>query len=258
MQHLFSQPNYFDDERIDLTDLVRKKNINKKSFTYESVAQKLKSRIEFFWLPNLSPVKSLKWIQKTSIALDHKAVKLRLGLINSKHSPGLWKFNNLLLKDKTYVSLITDSYPDIIQKYSNIKDPKLKWELIKMEIWGITIPYTKNRAREVWEIENELEKRLETLDGKIYSGEETSESKEKEYEHLKIGLRHIYEKKAEGAIFRSKVRWIQEGKKLTKYFFNLERKNFNKKVISELRMADGHVTVNESQIMKEAGFSTVL
>ena len=122
-----------------------------------------------------------------------------------------------------------------------------------MEIRGITIPYTKNRAREVWEIENELEKRLETLDGKIYSGEETSESKEKEYEHLKIGLRYIYEKKAEGAIFR----WIQEGKKLKKYFFNLERKNFNK-VISELRMADGHVTVNESQIMKEAGFSTVL
>lgn len=57
--------NYFDDERIDLTDVVRKKkNTNKKSFTYESVAQKLKSRIEFFWLPNLSPVKSLKWIQK--------------------------------------------------------------------------------------------------------------------------------------------------------------------------------------------------
>ena len=71
---------------------------------------------------------------KTSIALYHKAVKLRLSLINSKHGSGLWKFNNLLLKDKTYVRLITDSYPDIIQKYSNIKDPKLKWELIKMEI----------------------------------------------------------------------------------------------------------------------------
>ena len=75
---------------------------------------------------------------------------------------------------------------------------------------------------------------------------------------MKIGPCRIYEKRAEGAIFRSKVRWIQEGKKLAKYFFNLERKNFNKKVISELRMADGHVTVNESQIMKEAGFSTVL
>ena len=74
---------------------------------------------------------------------------------------------------------------------------------------------------------------------------------------MKIGLRHIYEKKAEGAIFRSKVRWIQESKKLTKHFFNLEKKNFNEKVISELRMADGHVSVNESQIMKETEFSTV-
>ena len=81
-----------------------------------------------------------------------------------------------------------------------------------MEIWGITIPYTKNRAREVWEIENELEKRLETLDWKIYSGEETSESKVKEYEHLKIGLRHIYEKKAEGAIFAQKYAGSRKAK----------------------------------------------
>ena len=74
---------------------------------------------------------------KTSIAPDHKAVKLRFNLINSKRGPGLWKFNNSLLKDETYVNLISDSYPDIIQKYSNINDPKLKWELIKMEIRGL-------------------------------------------------------------------------------------------------------------------------
>ena len=58
-------------------------------------------------------------------------------------------------------------------------------------------------------------------------------------------------KRAEGAIFRSKVRWIQEGKKPTKYFFNMERKNFNKKIISELTVADGCLTVNENQIMHE-------
>ena len=58
-------------------------------------------------------------------------------------------------------------------------------------------------------------------------------------------------KRAEGAIFRSKVRWIQEGEKPTKYFFNMERKNFNKKIISELTVADGCLTVNENQIMHE-------
>ena len=160
---------------------------------------------------------------KTSIAPDHKAVKLRLNLINSKRGPGLWKFNNSLLKDETYVNLIQDSYPDIIEKYSNINDPKLKWELIKMEIKGLTIPYSKNKARKMRQTEGELEKRLELLNEKFDHGEDTTESERKEYEHLKTELRHIYEKRAQGAIFCSKVRWIQEGEKPTKYFFNMEK-----------------------------------
>lgn len=76
-----------------------------------------------------------------------------------------------------------------------------------MEIWGIIIFYIKNRVREVWEIENEFEKCLEILDGKIYSGEEILEFKEKEY-ILKIGFCYIYEKKVEGVIFCLKVSWI--------------------------------------------------
>ena len=37
----------------------------------------------------------------------------------------------------------------------------------------------------------------------------------------------------------------------TKYFFNMEKKNFNKKAITELKIPEGHVIANESQIMKE-------
>jgi len=77
------------------------------------------------------------------------------------------------------------------------------------------------------------------------------ESEIKEYEYLKHELKRLYEKKAEGAIFRSKVRWIEEGEKPTKYFFNMEKKNFNKKVITELKISEGHVTANASQIMEE-------
>ena len=120
-----------------------------------------------------------------------------------------------------------------------------------MEIRGLTIPYSKNKASKMRKTEDELEKRLELLNGKFDQGEDTTESERKEYEHLKTELRHIYEKRAEGAIFRSKVRWIQEGEKPTKYFFNMERKNFNRKIISELIVADGGLTVNENQIMDE-------
>ena len=89
------------------------------------------------------------------------------------------------------------------------------------------------------------------MDEKINSGECTTDAEHKEHEHLKIELRNIHEKRAEGAIFRSKVRWIKEGEKLTNYFFNMESRNFNKQIISELATTEGYVTNDEKQIMEE-------
>ena len=51
-----------------------------------------------------------------------------------------------------------------------------------------------------------------------------------DYDNLKLELQRIYEAKGKRAIFRSKVRWVEQGEKPTKYFFNLEKRNFNRKV----------------------------
>ena len=42
------------------------------------------------------------------------------------------------------------------------------------------------------------------------------------------------EAKGKGAIFRSKIRWIEKGEKPTRYFFNLEKRNYHKKIVSQL------------------------
>ena len=39
-------------------------------------------------------------------------------------------------------------------------------------------------------------------------------------------LNSLYELKGKEAIFRSKVKWIDQGRKPIKYFFNLEKKNY--------------------------------
>lgn len=39
-------------------------------------------------------------------------------------------------------------------------------------------------------------------------------------------------------MFRSKCLWIEEGERLTKYFFNLEKQNYKRKTITELRIED--------------------
>jgi len=54
---------------------------------------------------------------------------------------------------------------------------------------------------------------------------------------LKKELREIYEEKGRrGAIFRSKGRLTEHGEKPTKYFFNLEKTRYEKKIISQLKI----------------------
>jgi len=81
--------------------------------------------------------------------------------------PGLWKFNNSLLKDKNYLILITESNPIISEKYANIVDKRLRWELIKMDIRSTTIPLAAHKAKEFRKQESDLQKRLDEIDKSI-------------------------------------------------------------------------------------------
>ena len=60
---------------------------------------------------------------RASIAPDHKAVFLGMNLNEEfKRGPGLWKFNNTLLQDESYLQLIKDYYPCILQKYAEVNN----------------------------------------------------------------------------------------------------------------------------------------
>ena len=47
-------------------------------------------------------------------------------------------------------------------------------------------------------------------------------------------------------MFRSKSRWLEEGERPTKYFFNLEKRNYNKKTVTELNI-DNDTTVKDEK-----------
>lgn len=69
-----------------------------------------------------------------------------------------------------------------------------------------------------------------------------------EYQNLKTELQTISENKGRVAVFRSKCRWVENGERHTKYFFNLKKKNYKKKTITELRMEDS-ISNNEILIL---------
>ena len=59
----------------------------------------------------------------------------------------MWKFNNSLLLDDEFVSLIETSYAAIREKFCELDDKQLKWGMIKMELRGLIIRYAKRKAQ---------------------------------------------------------------------------------------------------------------
>ena len=49
-------------------------------------------------------------------------------------------------------------------------------------------------------------------------------------------------------MFRSKMKWIEQGEKPTKYFFNLEKNNYEKKLIREIKLQNGELTSDPVQV----------
>ena len=64
-------------------------------------------------------------------------------------------------------------------------------------------------------------------------------------------MQEIYEEKGRGAMFRPKTRWTENGEKPTKYFFNLEKTRYEKKIISQLQIGEDEFVSDFKQINKE-------
>ena len=92
---------------------------------------------------------------------------MQLNLISEeskqKKGPGFWKFNYSLLKDNRYISRLRENLPQFKSKYQNVEDLGLSWDLIKMEIRGFTVKYTKIKARERRDEEKFLQNRINDL-----------------------------------------------------------------------------------------------
>ena len=101
---------------------------------------------------------------------------------------------------------------------------------MKLGIW----PYFfgKRIAKAKKERESQIIKKAITLSEKI----NLSEEEMTELSSLQLELDKIYEEKARGAFIRSRRKWLEQGEKCTKYFFNLEKRNFELSSMCKLKI----------------------
>ena len=156
-----------------------------------------------------------------------------------------------MLKDNDYINLIGRNYPFFQEKYQHVESRQLYWELLKMEIRSTTIAYSRKKKFNFRNRETTIQRKLEELDTEICNNQNLDGDILMEFENLKNELTEIYSVKGKEAMFRSRTRWIENGEKPTKYFFNLEKRNYEKKMITQLKTTDGEIISDMTKINKE-------
>ena len=195
---------------------------------------------------------------------DHSMVILELVFNPFIRGKGLWKFNNSLLSDIDYVNIVKDKILDVKRQYSalvydlnnigDIEDENLQLtinkqlflETLLMELRGKTISYSSFKKKERDKREQVLLDEIDLLECSV-----NNESIE-DLENKKKELENIRKDKMKGKLVRSRVQWIEEGEKPTKYFCGLESKNFTSKIIPKVEKEGGIIVTNQFDILKEA------
>ena len=127
---------------------------------------------------------------------DHSSIMLNLQSLDQRKrsGPGFWKFNANLLEDEKYVKEIQENIFSFREKYNDVTDLGLKWDVIKMEIRSFTLQYSKKKARIERDKEKELQSKTNNLQEKL-SASKNDRKYLNEYNAVNVQLDKILNKK---------------------------------------------------------------
>lgn len=127
-------------DTLFLTDVWRHLHPTTKQFSFRRSGYA--SRLDY-WLASdhLMNPDTNSTIQPTPLS-DHAIITLRIGPKPYPRGPGLWKFNNALLKEPDYTELINNTIQEI-QDAEALENPNSRWEWMKFKIKENTIQFSK-------------------------------------------------------------------------------------------------------------------
>ncbi len=219
-----------------------------------------KSRLDYILLsPVLANIVKNMEIKHAPVP-DHKCIIVRISGLNRIRGPSYWKLNTSVLDDDNYRKGIEKVYRSTYAEYSNVLSKQTLCDFIKNRAKEFSIWYCSNKAKQIKDKAQDLEEKIDMIDSNICINPNDAENLKVERNILKCKLDDIYEAKARGAFIRSKVKWMEEGEKSTKFFLNMENKHQTYNKIDKLKLDNGEFVENDADILKETVrfYSTLL
>ena len=250
-------------EELNMVDPYREIYNDLKRFTWRKTNPIKQARLDFFLLSEILMHNVIDLEILPSYRSDHSTVVLSLRINDFVKGKGLWKFNVSLLKDKAYINTVKKYIYDTKEQYmlpvynrefvedNNNNDTiqftishQLFLEMLLMEIRGKTISYSAYKKKKGKEKEDSLQEEIANLEKSTEINFDLLETKKEELENIR-------KEKIKGVIIRSRVRWAEEGEKPTKYFCNLESRNYINKTISKIEKENGQTITKQEDILNE-------
>ena len=140
-----------------------------------------------------------------------------------------------MLYDLQYVNELKEVIRTIALDNHNCNSA-LRWEMMKCGIRSYSIKFSSTQKKTFNKTEQLLTCEINSLESHIHANHNDLQGNNKLHEKRK-DLEKLIEYKSKGILIRSKARWYmnyEEGEKNTKYFLNLEKRNYSNKTISKL------------------------
>lgn len=249
----------------DLVDIFRTLHGDTRKYTWRRFNSTQRSRLDYFLVSEQFGLDILSCANIVpGYYSDHSLVYIGFKTGITKRSRPYWKFNNSLLRDKAFVDQVKQIILDVKKQYAvplydmdNLHqindeelcltiDDQLFFEMLLLSIRGKCISYASHKKKE----DNRMEK--EILSEIKYLEENVTEDNIQILEQKRQELLELRKKKVDGMIIRSRAKWIYEGEKTSKYFCNLERRNFIQKAMCFIQKDNGEIIHDSKSITQEA------
>lgn len=229
-------------DSFDLLDIWRVQNPTTRDFSW-SRSDKL-ARLDYIFAPSSFPGQ-IKASQPTHYAFsDHSMIALTIRPSIQPRGKGFWKLKVSLLNRDDYCEEIKQL---IETSKLNSLDlaPDTRWEFIKLKIREGSIQFDRKIKEEASRLESELESRLAVLGKDLVQSSE----KREEYHGVKRELFQIQLLRARESMVRARTKWVGEGERPTKYYLNLEKKQFTAKTRTSILNKEGKLLSDPEEIL---------
>lgn len=160
-----------------------------------------------------------------------------------KWGPGVWKFNNSLLNDKSFCDIcnLIQSHVSYFASFAS----QDSWEFLKVSIKEESISFSRQKHHQLCRDRVFLTNRLLSLHQRLVDGDNSVVDS---IHNIECRLKAIYTKEIEGILICSHAEWLEDGERPTRYFFQLQSSNVQKSHMSSIYDSSGAEVSSQKEI----------